>query len=275
MGYDFFLQKIVLSFICRKAKGAFKRKELKKMEKIKVYLADNSEDKVLDKYFSQSEKFELVGSSAIGQDVIKEVLASKPDVLVMEIMLSGMDGFMVLSTLRKELKENMPKVIFISNLSHSGFVSKAIKEGASYFMVKPILPENLAERIENILEEKTVESRDEKQLDEKISNIFISIGIPAHIKGYQFLREAVKLAVEEPEIIGSITKKLYPTIAEKFETSSSKVERGMRHAIEVAWNRGKIENINTLFGLKIYSSNEKPTNGELIALIADKMIMEG
>ena len=221
------------------------------MEKIKVYLADNSEDKVLDKYFSQSEKFELVGSSAIGQDVIKEVLASKPDVLVMEIMLSGMDGFMVMSTLRKELKENMPKVIFISNLSHSGFVSKAIKEGASYFMVKPILPENLAERIENILEEKTVESRDEKQLDEKISNIFISIGIPAHIKGYQFLREAVKLAVEEPEIIGSITKKLYPTIAEKFETSSSKVERGMRHAIEVAWNRGKIENINTLFGLKI------------------------
>lgn len=245
------------------------------MEKIKVYLADNSEDKVLDKYFSQSEKFELVGSSAIGQDVIKEVLASKPDVLVMEIMLSGMDGFMVMSTLRKELKENMPKVIFISNLSHSGFVSKAIKEGASYFMVKPILPENLAERIENILEEKTIESRDEKQLDEKISNIFISIGIPAHIKGYQFLREAVKLAVEEPEIIGSITKKLYPTIAEKFETSSSKVERGMRHAIEVAWNRGKIENINTLFGLKIYSSNEKPTNGELIALIADKMIMEG
>lgn len=245
------------------------------MEKIKVYLADNSEDKSLDKYFAQSEKFELVGSSAIGQEVIKEVLASKPDVLVMEIMLSGMDGFMVMSTLRKELKENMPKVIFISNLSHSGFVSKAIKEGASYFMVKPILPENLAERIENILEEKMVEPRDEKQLDEKISNIFISIGIPAHIKGYQFLREAVKLAVEEPEIIGSITKKLYPTIAEKFETSSSKVERGMRHAIEVAWNRGKIENINTLFGLKIYSSNEKPTNGELIALIADKMIMEG
>ena len=173
------------------------------------------------------------------------------------------------------MKENLPKIIFISNLSHSGFVSKAIKEGASYFMVKPILPENLTERIENILEEKPVESKEEKQLDEKISNIFISIGIPAHIKGYQFLREAVKLAVEEPEIIGSITKKLYPTIAEKFETSSSKVERGMRHAIEVAWNRGKIENINTLFGLKIYSSNEKPTNGELIALIADKMIMEG
>ena len=245
------------------------------MEKIKIYLADNSEDKTLEQYFLQNEKFDVAGSSPIGQTVIKEVLSSKPDVLVIEIMLSGMDGFMVMSSLKKELQENMPKVIFISNISHSGFVSKAVKEGASYFMVKPILPENLAERIENILEEQTLETKDEKQLDEKISNIFISIGIPAHIKGYQFLREAVKLAVEEPEIIGSITKKLYPTIAEKFETSSSKVERGMRHAIEVAWNRGKIENINTLFGLKIYSSNEKPTNGELIALIADKMIMEG
>ena len=243
-------------------------------KKISLYLADNSEDKNLEKYFHENDRFNLVGVNVVGQEVIKEVLQSKPDVLVMEIMLSGMDGFMVLEELKLKLKNDMPKVIFISNLSHSGFVSKAIKEGASYFMVKPVLPENLAERIENLLEVKS-ESKEQKQLDEKISNIFISIGIPAHIKGYQFLREAVKLAVEEPEIIGSITKRLYPTIAEKFETSSSKVERGMRHAIEVAWNRGKIENINTLFGLKIYSSNEKPTNGELIALIADKMIMEG
>lgn len=243
-------------------------------KKISLYLADNSEDKNLEKYFHENDRFNIVGVNVVGQEVIKEVLQSKPDVLVMEIMLSGMDGFMVLEELKSKLKNDMPKVIFISNLSHSGFVSKAIKEGASYFMVKPVLPENLAERIENLLEVKS-ESKEQKQLDEKISNIFISIGIPAHIKGYQFLREAVKLAVEEPEIIGSITKRLYPTIAEKFETSSSKVERGMRHAIEVAWNRGKIENINTLFGLKIYSSNEKPTNGELIALIADKMIMEG
>lgn len=243
--------------------------------KISVYLADNSEDKSLERYFIENDKFVFQGSSAVASQVIKDVEEKKPQILVMEIMLSEMDGFMVLETLKKKMGNLLPKIIFISNLSHSGFVSKAIKEGASYFMVKPIMPENLAERIENLLEEKTIENKEEKQLDEKISNIFISIGIPAHIKGYQFLREAVKLAVEEPEIIGSITKRLYPTIAEKFETSSSKVERGMRHAIEVAWNRGKIENINTLFGLKIYSSNEKPTNGELIALIADKMIMEG
>ena len=246
-------------------------------KKIKLYIADSEEEGLIE-YFSQKTEYEVVGQSNDGNKTYFEVEEKHPDFLIAEVMLSGIDGFKVLEKLKNEMGENAPKVIFISHLSHSGFISKAIKEGASYFMVKPIMPENLEERIKDVLKDKNdseIVGQSEKQLDEKISNIFISIGIPAHIKGYQFLREAVKLAVEEPEIIGSITKRLYPTIAEKFETSSSKVERGMRHAIEVAWNRGKIENINSLFGLKIYSSNEKPTNGELIALIADKMIMEG
>lgn len=243
--------------------------------KIKIIIAD-SEDDSLVKYFSNKSEFDVKGYCSNGIELVNMVKEQNPDFLVMEVFLAGMDGFMVLEKLKEE-RIKLPKIIFVSNLSHSGFVSKAIKEGASYFMVKPIMPQNLEDRIKDLsmTKDETVENKIEKQLDEKISNIFISIGIPAHIKGYQFLREAVKLAVEEPEIIGSITKKLYPTIAEKFETSSSKVERGMRHAIEVAWNRGKIENINSLFGLKIYSSNEKPTNGELIALIADKMLMEG
>lgn len=246
-------------------------------KKVKIYFADTQDDNSLLSYFQNNENYQVVGFNSDGQQVVQDVENTKPDFLILEVLLSGMDGFMVFDKIKQSLKGEAPKVIFISNLSHSGFVSKAIKEGASYFMVKPVMPENLEERIVDLLspKEKLEEDKSEKQLDEKISNIFISIGIPAHIKGYQFLREAVKLAVEEPEIIGSITKRLYPTIAEKFETSSSKVERGMRHAIEVAWNRGKIENINSLFGLKIYSSNEKPTNGELIALIADKMIMEG
>lgn len=246
-------------------------------KKVKIYFADTQDDNSLLSYFQNNENYQVVGFNSDGQQVVQDVENTKPDFLILEVLLSGMDGFMVFDKIKQSLKEEAPKVIFISNLSHSGFVSKAIKEGASYFMVKPVMPENLEERIVDLLspKENLEEDKSEKQLDEKISNIFISIGIPAHIKGYQFLREAVKLAVEEPEIIGSITKRLYPTIAEKFETSSSKVERGMRHAIEVAWNRGKIENINSLFGLKIYSSNEKPTNGELIALIADKMIMEG
>lgn len=239
----------------------------------KIYIADNAEDNKIVEYFKSSENFDFVGSSIDGEKVVEDVTKLLPDVLVMEVMLTNIDGFAVMEKL-KELKDRMPKVIFVSNLSHSGFVTKAIQSGASYFMVKPVSPENLENRIVEVLDAGRSNNQN-RQLDEKISNIFISIGIPAHIKGYQFLREAVKLAVEEPEIIGSITKKLYPTIAERFETSSSKVERGMRHAIEVAWNRGKIENINNIFGLKIYNRNEKPTNGELIALIADKMIMDG
>ena len=246
--------------------------------KIRIYIADKTEDNQLVSYIRENEKFSLVGSSTNGEDVLESVPLLKPDFLVMEVMLSGIDGFVVLEKLKESMGENMPKVIFVTNLSHTGFVTKAMNEGASYFMVKPVKPEVLAERIFDLMQSSSQQvstMKVNKQLDEKISNIFISIGIPSHIKGYQFLREAVKLAVEKPEIIGSITKQLYPTIAERFETSSSKVERGMRHAIEVAWNRGKIENINSLFGLKIYNSNEKPTNGELIALIADKMIMEG
>ncbi len=246
--------------------------------KLRVYVADKAEENPIVTYLRGSDKFSLVGISPNGEDVLNDLPLLKPDFLIMEVLLSGIDGFEVLEKLKEKMKDEMPKVIFVTNLSHSGFVTKAMNEGASYFMVKPVKPEVLEERMFDLLSEEKPNSgalKFNKQLDEKISNIFISIGIPAHIKGYQFLREAVKLAVEKPEIIGSITKQLYPTIAERFETSSSKVERGMRHAIEVAWNRGKIENINSLFGLKIYNSNEKPTNGELIALIADKMIMEG
>ena len=237
----------------------------------KIFIADIEGD-ALKEYFLKREGFEVVGTSSDGEEVVNSVVKLQPDILIMEVMLSKLDGFAVFEKI-KVLKEKTPKLIFISSLSHSGFVTKALQMGASYFMIKPINPENLESRINEILSSPA--SQENKQLDEKISNIFISIGIPAHIKGYQFLREAVKLAVEEPEIISSITKKLYPTIAERFETSSRKVERGMRHAIEVAWNRGKIENINNIFGLKIYNRNEKPTNGELIALIADKMLMEG
>ena len=250
----------------------------KENKKIKVYLAD-TEGEDLQKtkaFFDAQANYEVVGVGKSGNQVISDVVALRPDFLVMEVLLPEVDGFKILEECKAQLGNSAPKVIFVSNLSHAGFISKAMKEGASYFMVKPISPQNLEERMRDLVGSASATSSEgDKQLDEKISNIFISIGIPAHIKGYQFLREAVKLAVVEPEIIASITKRLYPTIAEKFSTSSSKVERGMRHAIEVAWNRGKIENINNLFGLQIYGANDKPTNGELIALIADKMIMEG
>lgn len=196
------------------------------------------------------------------------------DVVISDLVMSGEDGLALL--------EAYPSVKFIiaTDLVNEIFVVKAIELGAYYYLVRPVEMRTLEQRIHQVVNKSSVnkvvraKTVTEKTLDERISNIFISVGIPAHIKGYQFLREGIKLAVDNPPIINSITKSLYPTIATKFDTTSSKVERAIRHAIEVAWNRGKIENINSLFGIKVYSSSDKPTNGEFIALLADKMLLE-
>ena len=142
-----------------------------------------------------------------------------------------------------------------------------------YFLAKPLNFNSLLERLNGFDKE---EKRDKKRnsLEEKISNIFINVGIPPHIKGYSFLREGVKMVVDNPLIINNITKQLYPSIGEKYQTSPSKVERAIRHAIEVAWNRGRIDYINNILGVRAYVGAEKPTNGEFIALVADKMLLE-
>lgn len=210
-----------------------------------------------------------------GKEAIAKLEESQYDVLVCDLLLPGADGFAVIEK-AKEVNIKT-KVIVLSALSSESFIKKATGLGANYYMLKPVSVEILSKRISEMTSGQFSTSKSKsssKEIEEKITNIFITVGIPAHIKGYQFLREAIKLAMENPDIINSITKKLYPSIAERFETSASKVERAIRHAIEVAWNRGKIENINSIFGLTVYSSNEKPTNGEFIALVADKMLLE-
>ena len=176
---------------------------------------------------------------------------------------------------------NLPtKIIVLSSITSDEIVGKAISTGAHYFMAKPCNFSALVERMKGF-----VDGKDDVKigatnyfhrisLEEKISKIFINVGIPAHIKGYNFLREGVKMAVEDPEIINNITKRLYPSIGEKYNTTASKVERAIRHAIEVAWNRGRIETINNILGVRAYVGAEKPTNGEFIALVADKMLLE-
>lgn len=250
--------------------------------KIKVYIADNSELKEdLLKNLKDSEEIEIVGSSADGHIAENEIKSLYPDVLLFDIVLPNEDGFVLIEKLKTQMGDRCPKLIAVSALSHEGFISKAISMGVSYYINKPCTINSVTERIKDVFSLKAPTNNDSDKrnksrvIDEKISNIFITVGIPAHIKGYQFLREAIKMAIDTPEIINSITKKLYPAIAEKYDTSASKVERAIRHAIEVAWNRGKIENINSIFGLKVYTSNEKPTNGEFIALVADKMLLEG
>lgn len=246
-------------------------------DSVSIIMADESQE--LREEFAKNlpvDRFNLVGLASNGKQLLDMIKEFKPEVVVMDLVLPELDGFAVMEKIKEEGINT--RILVHTSLALNGFVNKAMKLGAKYYAVKPFNIDLLIQRIGDVME---VENETEFQsginmnkVEEKITNIFITVGIPAHIKGYQFLREAIKLAIVNPEIINSITKKLYPTIAEKFSTSASKVERAIRHAIEVAWNRGKIENINSVFGLKVYSSNEKPTNGEFIALVADKMLIE-
>lgn len=240
--------------------------------------------------FKSQRQYDIKICDADGNLILNTIKNFKPSVIITDVVLKGIDGFALLEQI-KQIDNYSPKILIASALSSEGFIHRALELGANYYMVKPVEDGIVLERVKELLNFDNNEIKQNqifnissfekinknklKGLEEKITNIFITVGIPAHIKGYQFLREAIKMSIENPEIINSITKRLYPSIAEKFETTSSKVERAIRHAIEVAWNRGKIENINSLFGVKVYSNNEKPTNGEFIALVADKMLLEG
>jgi len=187
------------------------------------------------------------------------------------LYLTGIDGVGVLERIRSE---NIGcTAIMMGTYSDDGLINRIMSKGAYYYLVKPFEASLAAERItEGVMNGVVMVSR--KTLDEEISNIFISIGIPPHIKGYAYLREGIKMAVNKPSIINRVTKELYPKIGEKFETSASKVERAIRHAIEVAWNKGRIDAINSVFGSRVYIGTEKPTNSEFIALVADKLILK-
>ena len=245
----------------------------------------------LKDYFLESrENLRVVATFGNIVDAIEYISDNDIDIVITDIVLPNADGYDLIQEIRALGLAKMPKIVVVSALTGEGFIQKAFSMGASYYMLKPVNYELLESRLLDIVRDEFLNSNQNtekvnvspvqfkpksKQLDERITNIFITVGIPAHIKGYQFLREAIKMAIDSPDIINSITKKLYPSIADKFDTSASKVERAIRHAIEVAWNRGKIENINNLFGIRVYGNNEKPTNGEFIALVADKMLIEG
>ncbi len=240
--------------------------------KTRILVIDDSREFVNEvcEYFTASDAVEVGAVAYDGKQGLELLEKERFDCVLLDLVMPVMDGFSVLEKFRK----GNTKVIIVSALSQDVFIAKAMNLGADYYMLKPFELSDLEERILESAKPAPSRAIKNKTLEERITNIFITVGIPAHIKGYQFLREAIKMAIENPDIINSITKKLYPEVAERFSTSPSKVERAIRHAIEVAWNRGKIENINSLFGVRVYSHNEKPTNGEFIALVADKMLLE-
>ncbi len=252
------------------------------MQKKKVFLLQDLKEanEELKEQLEKDDEFTVCGMANDGILGISMIADKKPDFVLLELLLSGYDGISVMEKIKEQGINT--KFVVISALCREEVVLKAINAGASYFMVKPYNFEVLIKRLKDIGEEKTEltlkNDYDGKfhtpSLEEKISKIFINVGIPPHIKGYSFLREGVKMAVEDPQIINNITKQLYPKIGEKYQTSASKVERAIRHAIEVAWNRGRIESINGILGVRAYVGAEKPTNGEFIALVADKMLLE-
>lgn len=249
------------------------------MKKSVVILQDNiRRANALAEEFEKSGKFTVSGVSADGAEGAEMVINENADYLVSDVVLPTLDGLGVLDKLKKSGVKT--KVVMYSSVKSDEAIATCIEKGAAYYVARPCDEETLVRRmIELFLTEKREEAKPSAtkspSLDEKISKIFISVGIPPHIKGYSYLREGIKLAVEDPDVINNITKKLYPLIGERYDTTPSKVERAIRHAIEVAWARGRINNINDLFGVQTYLAGEKPTNGEFIALIADKMLLEG
>ncbi len=245
------------------------------MDTIKLLIIDEKEE--CERYkndFADMPNFNVVSTVEGSEEAVHQVIKEEPDVVILDILMPMCDGFELFTKIKTEKPKT--KFVAVSSLNSPFYVNKAIKMGFDYFMIKPIETDIIARRIIELFEkEEQISQPAEKRIEEKITNIFITVGIPAHIKGYQFLREAIKLTINDPKIINNITKRLYPSIADIYSTSASKVERAIRHAIEVAWNKGKIENINDVFGLRVYDTNEKPTNGEFIALVADKMILEG
>ncbi len=250
------------------------------MQKRTVFLLQGTKEQneELANLFSTTEDYSVIGCATDGISALPMIEEKKPKILVMDLVLVGYDGISVIYKI-KQMKLSV-KIVVVSALMSEEVVAKVMSAGADYFMAKPINFSALIERLNEMDDKVETRPREAKEsfhemsVEEKVSRIFINVGIPPHIKGYSFLREGVLMAIKEPEIINNITKKLYPSIGEKYQTTASKVERAIRHAIEVAWNRGRIESINSILGVRAYIGAEKPTNGEFIALIADKMLLE-
>ena len=255
------------------------------MESIRVVVADDNAQlrDMIEQFLSGQEGLEVVGTAANGLEALQMVEEKMPDVLICDMIMPQMDGYTVLERLQTMKLERQPGVIALTALGRDDFIARAINLGVHYYMVKPFDFMMLVKRVFeaagddrkvealSMRMQKDMQSAEGESLEERIANLFLTVGIPAHIKGYQYLREAVRMVIDNPELIGRITKELYPGIARRFGTTASKVERAIRHAIEVAWNRGRIEALDEAFGKNVCSLDDKPTNGEFIALVSDRL----
>lgn len=260
--------------------------------KISVIIADDNKEfcNILNDYLLNQRDIVVTGIAKDGIEAIKLIQEKKPDLVVLDIIMPHLDGLGVLERLNNLNINPMPKIIVLSAVGQDRITQRAIMLGADYYVVKPFDMDVFAKRIRQMFNN-SISAEDEKKmptstqtleveynnrnetldLEAEITNIIHEIGVPAHIKGYMYLREAINMVVNDIELLSAVTKELYPSIAKKYNTTASRVERAIRHAIEVAWQRGHVEAINKLFGYTVPNSKGKPTNSEFIAIIADKL----
>lgn len=239
-----------------------------------VLLADANEEfrAMLGKQIEQTEEFTVVGSTGDGTEALRLLDQQEPDVAILDLVLPGTDGIGLLKHIRE--KGTKTRSIILSTFFTDQVVSEAVSLGASYFLSKPCEAEALLDRMRALLGQPARPEESPVILKNQVTNIIHEIGVPAHIKGYQYLREAIIIAVNDMEVINAVTKVLYPTVAKRFSTTPSRVERAIRHAIEVAWDRGDLETLQKYFGYTVSNAKGKPTNSEFIAMIADRLLLE-
>ena len=266
-------------------------------EKIRVLIADDNQDfsRTLSSYINNQEDMEIVAMAKDGNEAIDMIKKYTPDVALLDVIMPHLDGLGVLEKINGTDISKKPVCVMLSAVGQDKITQKAISLGADYYVVKPFDIELLIRRIREIkfykpnqqqnyfitreikpqyIELSADESKKEENLEALVTNIIHEVGVPAHIKGYQYLREAIMMVVNDIDVINQITKSLYPKIAYKYNTTPSRVERAIRHAIEVAWGRGQQETVENIFGYTISAIKGKPTNSEFIAMIADKLRLE-
>lgn len=251
-------------------------------EPIKIILADDSMDfcEMLHMQLENYTGIQVVGKVQDGQELLTEIWEKQPDMIVVDAMLSKKDGLSVIRALQEAHLKKMPSVFVVSSFSSERMMAEAMALKVSYFTIKPCDLADLARRIAAhntvmpVFNDPGKNLPPEVELEMRVTNIIHDIGVPAHIKGYQYLREAIIMTVKDMDIINAITKVLYPTVAKRYKTTSSRVERAIRHAIEVAWDRGDVEVLNGFFGYTVSNVKGKPTNSEFISMIADRIRLE-
>ena len=244
-----------------------------------VFIADSAEDfcSGLTAALQRADGFRVLGTAGDGEQAIRMIEEKKPDILVLDLMLAKKDGISVLKSIAN--MEHKPITLATSAFLTEYVSTAAANLGVRYLMLKPCDMTTLVERLEEIRggESLRVSPRrlpDKNSIESMVTNIIHEIGVPAHIKGYQYLREAIIIAVNDMDVINAITKVLYPEVAKTFGTTPSRVERAIRHAIEVAWDRGDLDTLQKFFGYTVSNTKGKPTNSEFIALIADKLQLQ-